>query len=48
VEKIMLNTMYTIPSRKDVKECLITKDVVVKGADPVFVDVKKAARKEAG
>ncbi|MEA1970460.1 MAG: ATP-dependent Clp protease ATP-binding subunit ClpX, partial [Thermodesulfobacteriota bacterium] len=37
MEDIMLNIMYDIPSRKDVKECLINEDVVLSGEKPILV-----------
>lgn len=32
IEKIMLEIMYSVPSRKDIKECIITKETVESGA----------------
>ncbi|MFQ5638942.1 MAG: ATP-dependent Clp protease ATP-binding subunit ClpX [bacterium] len=44
-EEIMLELMYEIPSRSDVKECLITEDFVTKQSDPIltYKKVKKSA-----
>lgn len=44
-EDVMLNLMYEIPSRTEVKHCLITRDVVLKREDPIitFKDIKKRA-----
>ncbi len=37
LEDVMLNIMFDIPSRADVKRCVITKDVIDKTAEPVMV-----------
>ncbi|HEX9652965.1 MAG TPA: ATP-dependent Clp protease ATP-binding subunit ClpX [bacterium] len=44
-EDIMLNLMYEIPSRRDIKQCILTKDFVLKKAPPIYnyKQVKKTA-----
>lgn len=44
-EDIMLNLMYEIPSRREIKHCLITRDVVLKNQEPIFTykELKKRA-----
>lgn len=37
LEEIMLNVMYDIPSRNDVKKCVITRDTVVNKSDPILM-----------
>ncbi len=37
MEKLMTNVMYELPSRKDVKKCIITKETVEKGSDPKLI-----------
>jgi len=37
MEKLMNNVMYELPSRKDVRKCIITKDTVEKGEDPQLI-----------
>ena len=37
MEKMMTNVMYELPSRKDVRKCIITKETVEKGRDPELV-----------
>ena len=37
MEKLMTNVMYELPSRKDVKKCIITKETVEKGSDPELI-----------
>lgn len=37
LEESMLDIMYEIPSQDNIKECVITEEVIVKGADPIFV-----------
>lgn len=44
VEDFMLNIMYELPNKKNVDKCLITKDVVEKLDEPIFIksDAKSA------
>ncbi len=37
LEGIMTNIMYEIPSRDDVKKCIITKETIIEGAQPTLV-----------
>ncbi len=37
MEDVMLDIMYDIPSRSDIKECLINSDVVLKAEKPILV-----------
>jgi ATP-dependent Clp protease ATP-binding subunit ClpX len=37
IEDLMLNIMYELPSRDDIKECVITEEVVREKRDPVIV-----------
>ncbi|MDR7870646.1 MAG: ATP-dependent Clp protease ATP-binding subunit ClpX [Tissierellaceae bacterium] len=50
IEEIMLDIMFEIPSRDDVEKCLITKDTVMKLAEPTLVlsDMKKSRAKKSG
>ena len=41
VEDIMLDIMYDLPNKKDIGKCIITKDVVVKHAEPIFLKKEK-------
>ena len=41
VEDIMLDIMYDIPSREDVEECVISKDVINKKIPPIVITRKK-------
>ncbi len=41
VEEFMLDIMYELPNRKDVEKCVITKDVVANGAEPIFIKAEK-------
>jgi len=36
MESIMIDIMYQVPDLKDVRECYITKDVIVKRGKPIF------------
>ena len=44
LEKIMTGIMYDIPSRSDVSKCIITREVVEDGAEPVLVSKEKKAK----
>ena len=37
LEGVMTDIMYEIPSRDDVKKCIITKETITEGAKPVLV-----------
>jgi ATP-dependent Clp protease ATP-binding subunit ClpX len=37
LEEVMLDTMYELPSRNDIQECLITEDVVTKRQQPALL-----------
>ncbi|HEY6436056.1 MAG TPA: ATP-dependent Clp protease ATP-binding subunit ClpX, partial [Ignavibacteriaceae bacterium] len=41
VEEFMLDIMYELPNRKDVDKCIITKDVVEKGNEPILIKAEK-------
>ena len=41
VEDFMLDIMYELPNRKDVSKCVITKDVVENGQEPIFIKAEK-------
>jgi ATP-dependent Clp protease ATP-binding subunit ClpX len=44
VEDFMLDIMYDLPNKKDFDKCIITKDVVEKLAEPIFIksEIKSA------
>ena len=37
LEKVMLTAMYEVPSNKNIKKCVITKNVVTKCAKPTYI-----------
>ena len=37
IESAMRDVMYNIPSEKDVKECIIKKETIVEGKQPVLI-----------
>ena len=37
IEEAMRDVMYNIPSEKDVKECIIKKETIVDGKQPVLI-----------
>jgi ATP-dependent Clp protease ATP-binding subunit ClpX len=41
VEEFMLDIMYELPNRKDVEKCVITKDAVMEGDEPLFIKAEK-------
>ena len=43
IEEIMLDIMYELPSLENVRECVITEDVVLKNEKPMLVYEKKTA-----
>jgi ATP-dependent Clp protease ATP-binding subunit ClpX len=47
MEKVMGNIMYELPSLSEVKRCLLTKDVVAKGAKPIYTMEPKREKKRA-
>ncbi len=47
LEDVMLEIMFDIPSRNDIKSCEITKDVIEKKAAPKFQYREEAPRLEA-
>jgi len=46
LESSMLDIMYHLPSNQGVKECIITKEVVRKKAEPIYV-LRTKRRKKA-
>lgn len=38
VEDVMLEVMYSLPSKNDIEKCIITRDVVEKNAEPVYIE----------
>lgn len=46
IEEVMIDIMYEIPSLKNVKECVITKEVVLKKERPVLIFNSKKKAKE--
>ncbi len=44
MEEIMLNVMYELPSMPEVKQCIITEDVVVKNAMPIYISEETRKR----
>ena len=42
LEEAMLEIMYEIPSRKDIQQCIIDKDVILKRASPNYTAKKSA------
>lgn len=41
VEDFMLDIMYDLPAKKNVEKCIITKDVIEHGKDPLFLKTDK-------
>ena len=41
VEDFMLDIMYELPEKKDVEKCIITKDVIESGAEPLYLKADK-------
>jgi len=47
MEHVLQPHMYALPSRGDVAECVITRDTVEKGAEPLLVLRKKPRKQTA-
>ena len=42
IEQSMLDLMYKVPSIEDIKECIVTEDVILNKAEPILIfDNKK-------
>jgi ATP-dependent Clp protease ATP-binding subunit ClpX len=41
VEDMMLDIMYDLPDKKDVEKCIVTKDVIIKRAEPIYLKKEK-------
>ncbi len=41
VEEFMVDIMFHLPDRRDVGRCLITRDVVLNGAEPIYLEREK-------
>jgi ATP-dependent Clp protease ATP-binding subunit ClpX len=37
IEQVLLNTMFELPSRSDVRKCVVTKDTIEREIDPTLV-----------
>jgi len=42
IERVLLNTMYEVPSSVGISKCIVTKDVIENGSPPVLIKLKKA------
>jgi ATP-dependent Clp protease ATP-binding subunit ClpX len=43
VEEFMLDVMFELPNKDNVDKCVITKDVVDQGAEPIYLEDRKSA-----
>ncbi len=43
VEDFMLDIMFELPAKEDVDKCVITKDVVENGSEPIYIEDRKSA-----
>ncbi len=43
MEEVMLETMYDLPSQKDIKECVISEEVITSREKPIIVYEKQAS-----
>jgi len=46
MEEIMMNVMYDLPTRTDVKKCIVTKDTILKRIEPELVITDEKLKKE--
>jgi ATP-dependent Clp protease ATP-binding subunit ClpX len=47
LEEAMLDIMYEIPSRRDIKECIITEEVILNKSQPIYLPKKEDKKKIA-
>ncbi|MBR1683555.1 MAG: ATP-dependent Clp protease ATP-binding subunit ClpX, partial [Clostridia bacterium] len=47
IERIMLDTMFELPGRTDVKKCIVDEETVKKGSRPKLLDADGTKRLEA-
>jgi len=45
MEEIMMDVMYEIPSRKDIRQCIVTEETVEKNERPTLVPTEKPVRR---
>jgi ATP-dependent Clp protease ATP-binding subunit ClpX len=43
LENVMMDIMYKIPSKENVTNCIITKEVVLEKKEPVYLNPNKKA-----
>ena len=49
IEEALLNVMFELPSRHDVRKCVITRESIEKGLDPTLVtEADRSSRRELG
>lgn len=41
VEECMLDIMFELPEKNNIEKCIITKDVIENGAEPIFIESEK-------
>jgi ATP-dependent Clp protease ATP-binding subunit ClpX len=41
VEEFMLDVMYNLPGKENVEKCIITKEVIDSGAEPIFLEADR-------
>ena len=46
IEEVLLNSMFEVPSRPDIKRCIISEESIVESREPEFVLVDEADRPE--
>ena len=46
IEKMMMNLMYEMPTRVDIKRCVITKDMVDLNGEPILLPVEQRKKKK--
>ena len=37
----MLDVMYELPNKENIDKCIITKDVIEKGSEPIYLDADR-------
>lgn len=48
IEEVMLNIMYEVPSCKDVKKCIVTKETIVNRKEPTLITLSEMGQASLG
>ena len=46
IEKLMMELMYDLPSRSDLKRCVVTKSMVEGNGEPILIGIEPRKKKK--